>query len=110
MCQSRTDCIARYQLVWASKQQQVLVDFGTSCAAFKLEIVGDNRSASLAGDSSLETLSSSLFGSGRKRVMPSLVKTSSVRYFWVSVVILVIVPDGCLLAGLWRLCSRSSAG
>ncbi|KAG3109658.1 hypothetical protein PI125_g10709 [Phytophthora idaei] len=41
---------AALQLVWVGQEQQLVVDFGTICAAFKLEIVAEEASSEIADD------------------------------------------------------------
>ncbi|KAG2936009.1 hypothetical protein PC117_g12258 [Phytophthora cactorum] len=41
---------AALQLVWVGQEQQLVVDFGTTCAAFKLEIVAEEASSEIADD------------------------------------------------------------
>ncbi|KAE9020875.1 hypothetical protein PF011_g5205 [Phytophthora fragariae] len=68
---------AALQLVWVAQEKQLVVDFGTGCVVFKLEIDDEEHSANLTSNST-ELLSCDAFAAiRRKRVMVSLDKDAT---------------------------------
>ncbi|KAE9245921.1 hypothetical protein PF002_g7002 [Phytophthora fragariae] len=57
---------AALQLVWVAQEKQLVVDFGTGCVVFKLEIDDEEHSANLTSNST-ELLSCDAFAAIRRR-------------------------------------------
>ncbi|KAG7388304.1 hypothetical protein PHYPSEUDO_012830 [Phytophthora pseudosyringae] len=70
---------AALQLAWVAQEKQLVVDFGSSCAAFELEIVADESSSSICDDSnnSIELLGSRALAQSNRRIITRLDKKFS---------------------------------
>lgn len=73
--------LANYCQLVCVEQEQIVVDFGSYCAVFKLEIVDEESSSNLSSGTvkSIELLSNVAFDRGRRQVIANLDKETSVR-------------------------------